>query len=173
MGESFTHIYCYIDSIIYTVQGSTKIQHPLFYFTVCALKWIFSSLPGESNDTVSAKKSCWGRATRTASRKSWDGPLTGRREKQPSWSTIFGNSLPCGHLDDSTLHGTKGSRALVLEAPLHAPRSTRGGDTPVPKSTRYTPGGGVQVLAVAVLSSINYGLDGPSSASGSPDHAPG
>ena len=45
-----------MDSIIPTVQDGTKIQHPVFDGTVCALKWIFSSLPGESKESASAKK---------------------------------------------------------------------------------------------------------------------
>ena len=45
--ESLTHIYCYMDDVISAVQGVPDCQHQVFDGTVCALKWLFPSLPGE------------------------------------------------------------------------------------------------------------------------------
>ena len=53
---SLTHIYCYMDDVIAVVQGGAERQHRVFDSTVCALKWLFPSLPGEAKDLVSVKK---------------------------------------------------------------------------------------------------------------------
>ena len=46
--ESLNHINCYMDDVIYLVQGRADHQHRVFDITGHALKWLFSSLPGES-----------------------------------------------------------------------------------------------------------------------------
>ena len=53
---SFTHINSYMDDVIAAVQGGAERQHRVFGSTVCALKWLSPSLPGESKDSVSVKK---------------------------------------------------------------------------------------------------------------------
>ena len=45
-----------MDGVIYTVKGGTKRQHQVFDDTVCALKYLFPSLPGESKDLANVKK---------------------------------------------------------------------------------------------------------------------
>ena len=52
---SITHIDCYIDDVISSVQGGPDRQHRVFDGTVRALKWLFPSLPGEIKDLVSVK----------------------------------------------------------------------------------------------------------------------
>ena len=46
----------YMDDVISVVQGGAYLQHQVFDGTVCALKWLFPSLPGELKDSVSVKK---------------------------------------------------------------------------------------------------------------------
>ena len=41
---------------ISAVQGGPDRQHQVFDGTVCAVKWLFPSLPGELKDSVSVKK---------------------------------------------------------------------------------------------------------------------
>ena len=45
--ESLTHICCYMDDVISEVQGGPDIQNQVFDGTVCALKWLFMTLPGD------------------------------------------------------------------------------------------------------------------------------
>ena len=54
--ESLTHIDCYMDDVISVVQGGPDRQHRVFDDTVCAIKWLFPSLPGELKDSVSVQK---------------------------------------------------------------------------------------------------------------------
>ena len=61
---SLIHIDCYMDNVISAVQGDLEKQHQVFDSTVCAIKWLLPSLPGESKDSVSVKKllaeeRCW------------------------------------------------------------------------------------------------------------------
>ena len=51
--ERITHIYCYMDGVISVVQGGQDCQHQVFVGTVCALRWLFLSLPGELKYSVS------------------------------------------------------------------------------------------------------------------------
>ena len=81
--DRLTHNDCYMYDVISIVQGGPKLQHRVFDGTVYALKWLFTSLPGESKDLLSVKKSWQGRATGTVSRKSWDGLLKQKREQSP------------------------------------------------------------------------------------------
>ena len=53
--ESLAHIDFYMDDIISAVQGGPYRQHRVFEGTVCALKWIFPSLPEELKDSVNVK----------------------------------------------------------------------------------------------------------------------
>ena len=50
--ERLTHIYCYMDDIISVMQGGPDRQHRVFDGTFHALKWLFSSLPGELKDCI-------------------------------------------------------------------------------------------------------------------------
>ena len=54
--ESLTHIDCYMDDVISTVQGGTERQHRVFNSTLYALKWLPPLLPRESKDSMSVKK---------------------------------------------------------------------------------------------------------------------
>ena len=45
-----------MNDVITLVQGGTERQHRVFSDTVLALKFLFSSLPGDSKDSVSSKK---------------------------------------------------------------------------------------------------------------------
>ena len=54
--ESHSYIGCYMNEVISVVQDGPERQHQVFDGTVCALKWIFPSLPGEYKDLVSIKK---------------------------------------------------------------------------------------------------------------------
>ena len=54
--ESLTHINCYMDDIIYAVQGGAERQHQVFDSTVRALKWTPPLLPGEAKDSMLVKK---------------------------------------------------------------------------------------------------------------------
>ena len=54
--ESLTHIDFYMDGIISAVQGGPDRHDKFFDGTVCALKWLFLSLTGESNDLVRVKR---------------------------------------------------------------------------------------------------------------------
>ena len=81
--KSLTHIDCYMDSVISSIQGGPKIQHRVFDGTVCALKWIFPSLPQDSKDSMNAKNSWRRRATRPTPRKFWGVLLKQRREQSP------------------------------------------------------------------------------------------
>ena len=54
--NSLTHIGCYMNYVISTVQGGTRLQHQVFDVTVLALKWIFPPLPVEFKGLVSFKK---------------------------------------------------------------------------------------------------------------------
>ena len=52
---SLTHIDCHMDDVISVLQGWGEQQHQFFDSTVHALKWLFSSQPGEDKDLVSVK----------------------------------------------------------------------------------------------------------------------
>ena len=54
--ESLTHVDLYMDYVISAVQGAPDHQDQVFDGTVCSLKWLFPSLPGELKDLVSVKK---------------------------------------------------------------------------------------------------------------------
>ena len=54
--RSLTHIDCYMDGVIYTVQGEPEQKHQVFCSTVRAIKWLFPSLPVEAKNLVSVKK---------------------------------------------------------------------------------------------------------------------
>ena len=53
--KSLTHIHCYMDDVISAVQGGPDHQHRVFDGTVCGLKWIFPSSPGDLKDLMSMK----------------------------------------------------------------------------------------------------------------------
>ena len=54
--ESLTHTYFYMDDFVLTMKGGPDFQHQIFDGTVSALKWLFTTLPGELKDSVSMKK---------------------------------------------------------------------------------------------------------------------
>ena len=89
-----TDINCYMDDIISAVQGGSDRQHQVFDCTVHALKFISLSLSGGSKDSVSLKKSYWGKATVPVSRSSWGVPWTRRRVWSPSRSEKCRNYSP-------------------------------------------------------------------------------
>ena len=45
-----------MDDVIVAVKGGEERKHRVFDSTVCALKWLFPSLPGKAKDLVSVKK---------------------------------------------------------------------------------------------------------------------
>ena len=51
--ESLNNIDCYMDDVIFAVQGGPEQQHRVFYGTVCSLEWIFLSLTEDSKYLVS------------------------------------------------------------------------------------------------------------------------
>ena len=53
--ESLTHIGFYMDDVISEVQVGADRQHQVFSSTLCALKWLFPSFPGNLKDLVSVK----------------------------------------------------------------------------------------------------------------------
>ena len=54
--RSLTHIDCYMDDVISAVHVRTERRHQVFDRILCALKWLFPSIPGEAKDSVSFKK---------------------------------------------------------------------------------------------------------------------
>ena len=54
--ESLTHFYFYMGDVISAVQGRPDCQHLSFDGTVCDLKWLFLSLPGDLKELLSVKK---------------------------------------------------------------------------------------------------------------------
>ena len=53
--KSLNHIDWYMDEVISAVQGGTYRQYRVFDGTVCALKQLFPSLPGELKDSARVK----------------------------------------------------------------------------------------------------------------------
>ena len=54
--RSLTHIDCYMDDVISAVHVRTERRHQVFDRILCALKWLFPSIPGEAKDSVIVKK---------------------------------------------------------------------------------------------------------------------
>ena len=50
------YINVYMDNLIFTNQGGAAQQHMVLYLTLCTLKEIFPSVPGEIKDLASPKK---------------------------------------------------------------------------------------------------------------------
>ena len=50
--DILTHIDCYMDDVIISVQVGPEWQRQVFDSTVWTLNWLFLSLPGETKDSV-------------------------------------------------------------------------------------------------------------------------
>ena len=89
--SNLTHIECYMNDVIFSVQGDPESQHRVFDGTLHSLKWHLPSLPGETNKLVIMESSGRGRLDEPAPRNSWCGRSECRRDK-PSPQSKFRNS---------------------------------------------------------------------------------